>query len=74
MTYGVEFIYICARGLTSSCLIDVTDEEFDNWVNGMPIDEAMPRATKNGRMFLLSRGTPEAWKAAMDEGEAYYDP
>ena len=54
----IQFTYISDRGLTSSCVIDVTDEEFDSWVKGMPIDEAMPRASNIERLFLLSRGTP----------------
>jgi len=65
----IQFTYISDRGLTSSCVIDVTDEEFDSWVKGMPIDEAMPRASNIERLFLLSRGTPEEWNAAMKEEE-----
>ena len=34
--------------------LDVTKEEFENWQNGMHIQEAMPRLSEDEREFLMT--------------------
>ena len=34
--------------------LDVTKEEFENWQNGMLIQEAMPRLSEDEREFLMT--------------------
>lgn len=41
--------------------IDVTPEQFNNWTNGMSIQDAMPNVPAEHREFLMTGITPEEW-------------
>ena len=46
---------------TSTMRLDVTEEEYNAWRNGMLIQEAMPRLNSNEREFLMTGLTNTDW-------------
>lgn len=46
--------------------LDVTKEEFENWQNGMLIQDAMPRLSVDEREFLMTGLIGEEWDKFMD--------
>lgn len=48
-------------GETNKMEIPVTQEQLDNWNNGMLIQNAMPNLTANQREFLMTGITSEEW-------------
>ena len=46
---------------TSTWRLDVTEEEYNAWRNGMLIQEAMPRLNSNEREFLMTGLTNTDW-------------
>lgn len=46
---------------TNTMRLDVTEEEYNAWRNGMLIQEAMPRLNSNEREFLMTGLTNTDW-------------
>jgi len=46
--------------------LDVTKEEFENWQNGMLIQDAMPQLSEDEREFLMTGLIGEEWGTYMD--------
>lgn len=46
--------------------LDITKEEFENWQNGMHIQEAMPRLSEDEREFLMTGLLGEEWDKYMN--------
>ncbi len=48
-------------GITRTRDINVTQDQLDNWQNGMTIQKAMPHLSTDDREFIISGATPEEW-------------
>ena len=46
---------------TNTMRLDVSEEEYNAWRNGMLIQEAMPRLNSNEREFLMTGLTSTDW-------------
>lgn len=46
-------------------MLAVTEKEFDNWEDGMLIQDAMPSLTLEERELLISGTCPQCWEAMM---------
>lgn len=46
---------------TNTMRLDVSEEEYNAWLNGMLIQEAMPRLKSNEREFLMTGLTNIDW-------------
>ena len=53
-------------GTTRTLELDITVEQFENWQNGMLIQDAMPNLTDNEREFLMTGILPHEWDEFMD--------
>lgn len=49
-------------GITRTKNIDITQEQLDNWHNGMLIQNAMPNIPPEDREFLMTGITSEEWE------------
>ena len=56
-------------GITRTLELDVTAEEYENWTNGMLIQDAMPRLTVEEREYLITGVTPHEWNEFMEREE-----
>lgn len=56
--------------------IDVTQHEYDNWLNGQLIQDAMPHLSADEREFIMTGITPEQWDKlfGVDDEEPLDDP
>ena len=43
--------------------IDVTEEQLQQWIDGLPIQEAMPHLSSSDREFLITGLLDEEWDA-----------
>lgn len=48
-------------GIEHEMEIDITEQQFQKWKNGMMIQYAMPALTADEREFLMTGITPEEW-------------
>lgn len=48
-------------GNTHTNDIDITQEQYDAWMNGMLIQDAMPNISPDDREFLISGMVPSEW-------------
>lgn len=53
-------------GTTRTLELDITVEQFENWQNGMLIQDAMPNLTPDEREFLITGILPHEWDEFMD--------
>ncbi len=53
-------------GTTRTLELDITVEQFENWQNGMLIQDAMPNLTADEREFLMTGILPHEWDEFMD--------
>jgi len=56
-------------GDTNTMDIPVTQQQLDDWTNGMLIQEAMPNLTAEHREFIMTGTTPEVWTKNFSEVE-----
>jgi len=56
-------------GDTNTMDIPVTQDQLDDWTNGMLIQEAMPNLTAEDREFIMTGTTPEVWTKNFSEVE-----
>ena len=56
-------------GDTNTMDIPVTQQQLDDWTNGMLIQEAMPNLTAEDREFIMTGTTPEVWTKNFSEVE-----
>lgn len=49
--------------------INLTIEEYERWIGGMLIQEAMPNLSAEIRELLISGTCPECWKMLMESNE-----
>lgn len=49
--------------------IDITEEQYLNWTNGMLIQNAVPNLSSEDHEFLISGSTPEDWKTMFSKVE-----
>lgn len=56
-------------GVQRTLDIPVTQEQLDNWNNGMLIQNAMPNLSADDREFILSGITKEEWDQFMGSEE-----
>jgi hypothetical protein len=56
-------------GDTNTMDIPVTQDQLDDWTNGMLIQEAMPNLTAEHREFIMTGTTPEVWTKNFSEVE-----
>lgn len=49
--------------------INVTEEQLNNWRNGMLIQKAMPNVSVDDREFIINGMTPEDWKEMQNESD-----
>jgi hypothetical protein len=49
--------------------LPITEEQLNNWKNGMLIQNAMPNLTPAQREFLISGITPEEWDEFLNEND-----
>ena len=56
-------------GDTNTMDIPVTQQQLDDWTNGMLIQEAMPNLTAEHREFIMTGTTPEVWTRNFSESE-----
>jgi hypothetical protein len=47
--------------------IDISAEQINNWINGIPIQQAMPHLTPDEREFLMTGITTEEREKMFDE-------
>ena len=47
--------------------LPITQEQFDNWNNGMLIQEAFPNLNADDREFLITGLSPEEWEEIFKE-------
>jgi hypothetical protein len=59
-------------GNTNTREIAITEAQYNNWISGMLIQNAMPNLSADDREFLISGITPEEWDKHF--GEEEYDP
>jgi hypothetical protein len=48
-------------GNTNTREIAITETQYNNWISGMLIQNAMPNLSADDREFLISGITPEEW-------------
>ena len=53
-------------GTVRTLELDITVEQFENWQNGMLIQDAMPNLTVAEREFLITGLLPHEWDEFMD--------
>jgi len=53
-------------GTTRTLELDITVEQFENWQNGMLIQDAMPNLTPDEREFLITGILPHEWDEFME--------
>ena len=56
-------------GDTNTMDVPVTQDQLDDWTNGMLIQEAMPNLTAEHREFIMTGTTPEVWTKNFSEVE-----
>lgn len=56
-------------GIEYTLDIPVTQEQLDNWHNGMLIQDAMPNLTPDEREFIMTGVTKEEWDEEFGEEE-----
>ena len=56
-------------GITRTLTLDVTMEEYDAWLNGELIQNAMPRLTADEREFIKTGITAEEWEELFGDGD-----
>ena len=54
-------------GLINTREIDVTWEQWDSWLHGEPIQNAMPNLTASEREFILTGITDELWDELFED-------
>ncbi len=48
-------------GVKHTMVIDVTEEQYYDWLNGKLIQKAMPNLSPDDREFMINGITPEEW-------------
>jgi len=56
-------------GDTNTMDVPVTQDQLNDWTNGMLIQEAMPNLTAEDREFIMTGTTPEVWTKNFSEVE-----
>jgi len=56
-------------GITRTLTLDVTMEEYDAWLNGELIQNAMPRLNADEREFIKTGITAEEWEELFGGGD-----
>ena len=54
-------------GTNNTMVLDMTIEQYDDWQNGVLIQNAMPQLSRDEREFLMTGITPEEWHATYGE-------
>tara|TARA_R100000935_G_C2681033_1_gene102739 strand:- start:219 stop:419 length:201 start_codon:yes stop_codon:yes gene_type:complete len=54
-------------GTNNTLVLDMTIEQYDDWQNGVLIQNAMPQLSRDEREFLMTGITPEEWHATYGE-------
>ena len=54
--------------IVNTMVIDITMEQYEDWVDGTLIQNAMPGATTEEREFIKTGMTPECWDIAFPPG------
>ena len=49
-------------GKANSMLLDITNDQIEEWENGKLIQDAMPNLTADEREFMISGTTPADWE------------
>tara|TARA_R110000868_G_scaffold30953_4_gene113879 strand:+ start:85 stop:294 length:210 start_codon:yes stop_codon:yes gene_type:complete len=52
---------------SNTMMIDITMEQYNSWVGGVLIQDAMPNTTVDEREFIKTGMTPECWDIAFPE-------
>ena len=60
-------------GNTTYWDMPITQEQLDEWAEGVLIQEAMPHLTADQREFILTGITPSEWNAAFNELDETYE-
>ncbi len=59
-------------GITRTMELPITEEDYQEWLSGALIQEAMPHLTDDEREFLITGITADEWDEAMTEWEEDY--
>lgn len=54
-------------GIQRTMDLNVTDNEYNAWKSGVPVQKAMPNLTASEREFIISGVTDEEWNNAFGE-------
>ena len=54
-------------GTNNTLVLDMTIEQYDDWQNGVLIQNAMPQLSRDEREVLMTGITPEEWHATYGE-------
>ena len=61
-------------GKTRTRNIDITEKQYDAWMNGLLIQKAMPNISADDREFIMTGITPEEWEEfSLEEEEEESD-
>ena len=55
--------------ISNTMVIDITMEQYESWVSGTLIQNAMPNTTVDEREFIKTGMTPECWDIAFPKKE-----
>ena len=58
-------------GVVNTREINITPEQYLDWVHGTLIQDAMPHLSDDDREFLMTGCTPEEWDAMFGEEDDY---
>lgn len=56
-------------GTENTMEINITKEQYDDWLNGTLIQNAMPNISPEEREFIMTGITPKEWDEMVDSGE-----
>jgi hypothetical protein len=56
-------------GITRTRSLDITEEQYLNWRQGMKIQDAFPQLSLSDREFLITGMTDDEWDNAFEEEE-----
>ena len=54
-------------GIKRTKIIDITQEQYDNWLNGEYIQVVAPHLSPSDREFIITGVTDEEWQAEFND-------
>jgi hypothetical protein len=54
-------------GIKRTKIIDITQEQYDNWLNGKNIQDVAPHLSPSDREFIITGVTDEEWQAEFND-------